>query len=128
MPLPPRQCCFDLAVAFAIAGALRFVPLVMAVRTGNALHIEGGCAVFRGHRHTAGVAQAMLALRKAVADRHTLIKDETFAVPFAFFLRDGLQIFQYRSEEHTSELKTLMRHSYAVFCLKKKKTKNKNKT
>src|SRR3546814_3884731 len=31
----------------------------------------------------------------------------------------------YRSEEHTSELQSLMRISYAVFCLKKK-TKNKN--
>src|SRR3546814_9218964 len=30
----------------------------------------------------------------------------------------------YRSEEHTSELQSLMRTSYAVFCLKKKK-KNK---
>src|SRR3546814_6802760 len=30
-----------------------------------------------------------------------------------------------RSEEHTSELQSLMRNSYAVFCLKKKKeTKN----
>src|SRR3546814_9245236 len=28
-----------------------------------------------------------------------------------------------RSEEHTSELQSLMRTSYAVFCLKKKKTK-----
>src|SRR3546814_5735780 len=28
----------------------------------------------------------------------------------------------YRSEEHTSELQSLMRISYAVFCLKKKKT------
>src|SRR3546814_6967236 len=28
-----------------------------------------------------------------------------------------------RSEEHTSELKSLMRISYAVFCLKKKKKK-----
>src|SRR3546814_10637833 len=27
---------------------------------------------------------------------------------------------QYRSEEHTSELQSLMRISYAVFCLKKK--------
>src|SRR3546814_3236210 len=27
-----------------------------------------------------------------------------------------------RSEEHTSELQSLMRHSYAVFCLKKKNT------
>src|SRR3546814_9267672 len=31
-----------------------------------------------------------------------------------------------RSEEHTSELQSLMRISYAVFCLKKKKTKTKN--
>src|SRR3546814_6051514 len=29
-----------------------------------------------------------------------------------------------RSEEHTSELQSLMRNSYAVFCLKKKKQKN----
>src|SRR3546814_8972369 len=35
-----------------------------------------------------------------------------------------------RSEEHTSELQSLMRISYAVFCLKKKnkKEQNKNKT
>src|SRR3546814_10720470 len=32
-----------------------------------------------------------------------------------------------RSEEHTSELQSLMRLSYAVFCLKKKKTKHKKK-
>src|SRR3546814_2373132 len=29
-----------------------------------------------------------------------------------------------RSEEHTSELQSLMRISYAVFCLKKKKKEN----
>src|SRR3546814_10200610 len=29
-----------------------------------------------------------------------------------------------RSEEHTSELQSLMRTSYAVFCLKKKKTQD----
>src|SRR3546814_6450341 len=34
----------------------------------------------------------------------------------------------FRSEEHTSELQSLMRISYAVFCLKKKKkTQNKSK-
>src|SRR3546814_7570745 len=32
-----------------------------------------------------------------------------------------------RSEEHTSELQSLMRISYAVFCLKKKKYINKDK-
>src|SRR3546814_7069929 len=33
-----------------------------------------------------------------------------------------------RSEEHTSELQSLMRISYAVFCLKKKKTKKAKQT
>src|SRR3546814_5043545 len=33
-----------------------------------------------------------------------------------------------RSEEHTSELQSLMRISYAVFCLKKKKNKEKYNT
>src|SRR3546814_6355485 len=36
-------------------------------------------------------------------------------------LRDALTP---RSEEHTSELQSLMRISYAVFCLKKKNKKN----
>src|SRR3546814_6770906 len=42
-----------------------------------------------------------------------------------------LRVVDTRSEEHTSELQSLMRISYAVFCLKKKKKKktyNKNKT
>src|SRR3546814_5802400 len=41
------------------------------------------------------------------------------AAPFA--LRGGQA---HRSEEHTSELQSLMRISYAVFCLKKKKKPN----
>src|SRR3546814_9798949 len=32
------------------------------------------------------------------------------------------QLFLFRSEEHTSELQSLMRISYAVFCLQKKNT------
>src|SRR3546814_5956925 len=33
---------------------------------------------------------------------------------------------RHRSEEHTSELQSLMRRSYAVFCLKKKKNNQKD--
>src|SRR3546814_10307038 len=44
------------------------------------------------------------------------------AAGYADFLGDT------RSEEHTSELQSLMRISYAVFCLKKKKTKYNNTT
>src|SRR3546814_5102653 len=43
------------------------------------------------------------------------------------FVREGKGGFMYihqdrRSEEHTSELQSLMRNSYAVFCLKQKTT------
>src|SRR3546814_14774777 len=46
---------------------------------------------------------------------------------FRFVLRPDMVPDRYRddrSEEHTSELQSLMRISYAVFCLKKKKKKN----
>src|SRR3546814_10372710 len=36
----------------------------------------------------------------------------------------GMKATAERSEEHTSELQSLMRISYAVFCLKKKKQTN----
>src|SRR3546814_1187123 len=39
------------------------------------------------------------------------------------WMLDGVDI-DFRSEEHTSELQSLMRISYAVFCLKKKKKTN----
>src|SRR3546814_9293749 len=51
-----------------------------------------------------------------------------FAVTVKPFARGfGNPVAQYitRSEEHTSELQSLMRISYAVFCLKKKKESNK---
>src|SRR3546814_15839908 len=38
-----------------------------------------------------------------------------------FDQRDRKQHAEHRSEEHTSELQSLMRISYAVFCLKKKR-------
>src|SRR3546814_2563924 len=43
-------------------------------------------------------------------------------------LRSSARAVALRSEEHTSELQSLMRISYAVFCLKKKKKNIKNNT
>src|SRR3546814_1794080 len=50
---------------------------------------------------------------------------------FVAFKQGGMDdeaaaIATWRSEEHTSELQSLMRISYAVFCLKKNKNKNTN--
>src|SRR3546814_4080400 len=50
--------------------------------------------------------------------QHILVRHEQAAVHAA-------DAYSRRSEEHTSELQSLMRSSYAVFCLKKKKTETK---
>src|SRR3546814_5647211 len=53
--------------------------------------------------------------------------DDAGRVPMCFLNRHVVEVMrsnlqaQTRSEEHTSELQSLMRISYAVFCLKKKK-------
>src|SRR3546814_15194010 len=44
----------------------------------------------------------------------------TAQFPQCGFSGRAIQILQARSEEHTSELQSLMRTSYAVFCLNKK--------
>src|SRR3546814_1256702 len=46
--------------------------------------------------------------------------------PRSIAMTDVMQREQTRSEEHTSELQSLMRISYAVFCLKKKTTTEHN--
>src|SRR3546814_4729646 len=50
-----------------------------------------------------------------------IIKDTILQRLLMNSLSDGA-LRAYRSEEHTSELRSLMRISYAVFCLKKKTT------
>src|SRR3546814_9458699 len=49
--------------------------------------------------------------------RYTVAADSAYANEIA----GGKVEYAHRSEEHTSELQSLMRISYAVFCLKKKK-------
>src|SRR3546814_7651830 len=57
-----------------------------------------------------GGARRRCALHRIVHDRSPEVAAAGLAQPAAL-----------RSEEHTSELQSLMRISYAVFCLKKKK-------
>src|SRR3546814_1061084 len=54
-----------------------------------------------------------------------LMSGETRQQPF---LRPTPVAIHDRSEEHTSELQSLMRISYAVFCLTKKKKTTRNET
>src|SRR3546814_8699580 len=56
-------------------------------------------------------------------------KDERSRLSCQIDLTDGLEgLVVHRSEEHTSELQSLMRISYDVFFLKKKKKKHINKS
>src|SRR3546814_6291029 len=65
--------------------------------------------VSRSAQRLANTPAAMAAFAAAIAGSGALVVMEASGV-------------YDRSEEHTSELQSLMRNSYAVFCLKKKKT------
>src|SRR3546814_8212985 len=62
---------------------------------------------------------AVAKLPTDVPPRSALFSSRPIARSTPFCPRRSSRIF--RSEEHTSELQSLMRISYAVFCLKKKK-------
>src|SRR3546814_5028954 len=90
--------------------------------------------------------------REAAAFSHKFHKGEGYRDPFNLFGKNGgrpnpepedrrmgkiernaladldLDVHADRSEEHTSELQSLMRISYAVFCLKKKQQINQQQT
>src|SRR3546814_8615556 len=76
--------------------------------------------------------------RSAEARTRSLLRQELFALPRsvdpapddpgrAVARGRAVRNRDDRSEEHTSELQSLMRISYAVFCLKKKKKTNNTK-
>src|SRR3546814_6999568 len=56
----------------------------------------------------------------AAPGQHTLMLTGLAFVLVGLAFKFGAAPFHMRSEEHTSELQSLMRISYAVFCLKKK--------
>src|SRR3546814_7164599 len=89
-----------------------------------------------GERAVGGVAkQVPMAAGLLVAEHVALVHERQLPIAMAgneygggrqpFAARDAFAIERraHRSEEHTSELQSLMRISYAVFCLKKKKKK-----
>src|SRR3546814_2967867 len=61
-----------------------------------------------------GLARAVMMKLEAIGREKGAVRGVLVATP------DGRALYEGRSEEHTSELQSLMRISYAVFCLKKK--------
>src|SRR3546814_8486058 len=89
------------------------------LENGDVPHRSGDCDVLDTH-------ELRLQLRLAVSKKH---RDDFLQISVQLLTRLALRVRaresrdnpdEERSEEHTSELQSLMRLSYAVFCLKKK--------
>src|SRR3546814_2461200 len=91
------------------------IPTWCAVRPGALqTQISNG----KGLTHAAAKASALM---EAIEHFHAeTIAVETVRASHDEMRRRGMTCVPARSEEHTSELQSLMRISYAVFCLKKK--------
>src|SRR3546814_7877216 len=76
--------------------------------------------VFDGKRNSAAVAANVRAVQEALDGLHIGLSIFDGALRLVACNRTFLTMLDFRSEEHTSELQSLMRISYAVFCLKKK--------
>src|SRR3546814_5356912 len=93
-----------------------------------ALSLSKGCSFSRRRRkNRASTGSARTAAGqsgiKRCTDMTTLVLHDYFRSSASYRVRIALNLK--RSEEHTSELQSLMRISYAVFCLKKKKSMKK---
>src|SRR3546814_1774098 len=102
------------AVAVALMGAMT----VLVVYAPTLYQIFCDVTGFGGTVQRAAVPQAEDSVDAGVANStQAAAADETVTVYFDANVAPGLA----RSEEHTSELQSLMRISYAVFCLKKQR-------
>src|SRR3546814_2697113 len=104
---PPRSTRTD--TLFPYTTLFRSLGLALRNRTEEMQHEHKALvdALLRGDGDTA----AAMAAEQVEAARE-MVMDAILSSPLAL---------EVRSEEHTSELQSLMRISYAVFCLKKKK-------
>src|SRR3546814_9985915 len=107
-------CSADLGIILSACEAAHISP-----RSAYALRIRRDGAAFRlGWDAAILIARARLAddlLARALTGHEEVIRKDMDAGEITRHRHDN------RSEEHTSELQSLMRNSYAVFCLKKKK-------
>src|SRR3546814_5160237 len=78
---------------------------------------------FKSSTAVAAALVAMLVFTSAEAQAKTRALSNAERLIVEKAIKDTL-VDPDRSEEHTSELQSLMRNSYAVFCLKKKKNKS----
>src|SRR3546814_6080540 len=110
---PPRSTRTD--TLFPYTTLFRSLVLGRATDKDNAIHVLGAkLRLGHGFTHRLNRVRELVfykLVQLLLAQRDVQVDVSTILV---------------RSEEHTSELQSLMRISYAVFCLKKKNTNTKN--
>src|SRR3546814_3296750 len=107
---PPRSTLTDTLFPYTTL----FRSQVVAFKPGSALGvIEHQCSAGRPSQCQAIKSLCLRAMGKSFCQRELRCCQHMHDVTFGLPELD-------RSEEHTSELQSLMRISYAVFCLKKK--------
>src|SRR3546814_2343551 len=80
--------------------------------------------LYAGVRFVLRAVKWLLRRNSQIDDTQRILTEKLVAIAlFTLAMLFGVDLLGIRSEEHTSELQSLMRISYAVFCLKKK-TKN----
>src|SRR3546814_1459264 len=99
-------------IAAAVPAGMDFTPLIVAYLTDHTDPEE----MARGHAAGVFTAAKLYPAHATTGSAHG-VTDIAAILP----VLDRMQAIGMRSEEHTSELQSLMRSSYAGFCLKKQK-------
>src|SRR3546814_5666372 len=85
-------------------------PIIHAALAGTATRAQYIAFLTQAYHHVKHTVPLLMACGASLPERLE-------------WLREAIAEYIERSEEHTSELQSLMRISYAVFCLKKQKTR-----
>src|SRR3546814_236060 len=129
-----RRPSRDTANRFPVSRTTNWtLPIIVGAQSDREDGVGVGGAV---RLHASSLARHEVALDVALLQRELVHPDRTGS-PAGQELADdlvvgrahlglGRELHEPRSEEHTSELQSLMRISYAVFCLKKKKHQQQN--
>src|SRR3546814_2234912 len=125
---PPRSTLTDTLFPYTTLFRSDAIPDQQAARPAVRVHHEGGDLRSLLPRCGPSLIAPALKLLRPLGAKVCPCLD--FLAIFVLRCREALQgdfLVEnerfHRSEEHTSELQSLMRSSYAVFCLKKKKCK-----
>src|SRR3546814_1747934 len=117
MPIPP--CA--LAVIFASVAKFSSGRLLLAlIVPGILLALAYAAFIVLTAKLRPDLAPAYDVRRAGILEKLKLLGANVLPLSIVVFLVIGVIFLGIRSEEHTSELQSLMRISYAVFCLKTK--------